>query len=155
MSNLPWERSSLEFLPPSFFFPFLPLSTLYLPAHASFEAFIMLDFLLTFILLDFRLAFLQTYCYSIVGRFPTTGSDWCASFRSWLWIHRYLEVFSSNVFHLRSTNFRRLFTTRSIPSDSRLLSLQPTVSRFVTRQSCAGACSPRARSGCRACCFSL
>jgi hypothetical protein len=54
--------------------------------------------------------FLFLFCglgYSIVGRFPTTRSDWCASSRSWPWIYRYLEVFRSNVFQLRSTNFRR------------------------------------------------
>jgi hypothetical protein len=54
--------------------------------------------------------FLFLFCvlgYSIVGRFPTTRSNWCASSRSWPLIHRYLEVFRSDVFQLRSTNFRR------------------------------------------------
>jgi hypothetical protein len=66
---------AFELLSPSFFFSSLPLSTLYLLAHASFDAFILLDFPLAFVLLDFQLAFIQTYYYSIVGRFPTTGSD--------------------------------------------------------------------------------
>jgi hypothetical protein len=55
-------------------------------------------------------AFFFLFCglgYSIVGRFPTTSSDWFASSLSWLWIHWYLEVFRSDVFQLRSTNFRR------------------------------------------------
>jgi hypothetical protein len=54
--------------------------------------------------------FLFLFCvlgYSIVGRFPTTRLNWCASSRSCPLIHRYLEVFRSDVFQLRSTNFRR------------------------------------------------
>jgi hypothetical protein len=54
--------------------------------------------------------FLFLFCvlgYSIVGRFPTTRSNWCASSCSWPLIHRYLEDFRSDVFQLRSTNFRR------------------------------------------------
>jgi hypothetical protein len=147
LSSLPWERSSFELLSPSFYFPSLPLSTLYLPAYASFEAFILLDFLLAFILLDFQLAFLQDYCYSIVGMFPTIGSDWCASSHSWPWIHRYFEVFRSNVFQLRSTNFRRpLHHTLHTIGFSALFSSthrQPLRHPAITRRSVQPTCQIR------------
>jgi hypothetical protein len=93
-------------------------------------------------------AFLFLFCglgYSIVGRFPTTRLDWCASSRSWPWILRYLEVFRSYVFQLRSTNFRRPlhFTLHTIgfpalsPSTQRQPLLRPALSRrsmLPTRQ---------------------
>jgi hypothetical protein len=103
-SNLPWESSSklLELLSSPLFFSSLLLSILLalcMPPLRSLSSFVIL------FLLDFSLAPPQTCCYSIVGGFSSTGSDWCASSRSWPWIPPYFEVLRSVVFHLRSTNF--------------------------------------------------
>jgi hypothetical protein len=87
-------------------------------------------------------AFLFLLCglgYSIVGRFPTSRSVWFASSRSWLWIHRYLEVFRSDVFQLRSINFRRplhhTFHTIGFPALSPSTHRQPLRRSALSRRS--------------------
>jgi len=81
-SNLPWESSSklLELLSLPFFFPSLLLSIMF-PLRTfplrSLSSFVILFFL------DVSLAPPQNCCYSIVGGFSSTESDWCASSSSW------------------------------------------------------------------------
>jgi hypothetical protein len=87
-------------------------------------------------------AFLFVLCglgYSIVGRFPTSRSVWFASSRSWLWILRYLEVFRSDVFQLRSINFRRplhhMLHTIRFPALSPSIHRQPLRRPILSRRS--------------------
>jgi len=127
---------------------FRSLSLPFPHAHASFEAFIQLEF---------SLALSPTCCTIIVRGFPTVELVSCSSYRSQSWIHLYIEVLRSDFLEIRSTNFRRYFHHMLHSTRFPALQLPSTV-----QSSHAEACNTRTRActahadkwlaQCHACC---